>query len=163
GNLYGTTVDGGSDNCEIGAQLCGVVFKLSRNGRETVLHAFTGEDGMRPVAGVIMDSAGNLYGTTTRGGPNDAGTGFKIDTAGVETVLHACNGGSDVWNLQSGLVRDAQGNLYGTTIGGGTALVGVAFKIDSSGKETVLHSFTGGSDGKNPMAGMVLDSFGNLY
>jgi uncharacterized repeat protein (TIGR03803 family) len=164
GNFYGTTFDGGSNNCYLGPLNCGVVFKLSPDGKETVLHAFTGtDDGARPNAGLIMDSAGNLYGTTTRGGPTDGGTVFRIDTNGVETVLHAFVGSTDGWDLEAGLTMDSDGNLYGTTTWGGSGKLGVAFKLDLSGNETVLHNFSGGADGENPMAGMVFDSSGNLY
>ena len=114
GNLYGTTFSGCS-----GAS--GVVFKLDAAGNETVLHSFTGPDGWGPWAGLVQDPAGNLYGTTAKGGRWGYGTVFKLDTAGVETVLHSFagyrrNGGSQPL---AGLVRDSQGNLYGTTNLGG--------------------------------------------
>ena len=159
GNFYGTTSAGGSANG-------GVVFKLTPNGNETVLHAFTGNgDGLLPAAGLVMDSAGNLYGTTRRGGvPQDGGVVFKIDPNGVETVLHVFSsdeGGG--WDPVAGLIMDAQGNLYGTTAFGGTSFKGVVFKLDPSGNETVLHSFRGGKDGKAPSAALVFDSSGDLY
>jgi uncharacterized repeat protein (TIGR03803 family) len=89
---------------------------------------------------------------------------FKVDRSGHETVLYSFTGGADggfpLWVV---LVRDLAGNLYGTTAFGGTAGVGVVFKVDRSGHETVLHSFTGGADGGNPFAGVILGPKGNLY
>jgi len=160
GNLYGTTSGGGTGGA-------GVVFKINTSGSETVLYAFTGgTDGGYPLSGVIRDSAGNLYGTTEFGGTSASGAGvvFKLDTSGIETVLYSFTGGADggypLWVV---LVRDSKGNLYGTTAGGGTAGAGVVFKVDPSGNETVLYSFTGGTDGGTPYAGVVLGPNGNLY
>ena len=158
GNLYGTTNGGGASGA-------GVVFKLDTSGHETVLYSFTGgADGGYPLAGVIRDSAGNFYGTTNGGGASGAGVVFKIDTSGNETALYSFTGGADggfpLWVV---LARDSAGDLYGTTAGGGTAGAGVVFKVDASGQETVLHSFTGGSDGGTPFVGVVLGPDGNLY
>src|ERR1017187_6084543 len=162
GNLYGTTNRGGAlSGCVFG---CGVVYKLNASGRETVLHTFTGgADGGDPNAGVIRDSAGNLYGTTGGGGTAGKGGVLKGDTAGNETVLYGFTGGADGSDPNPSVIRDSAGNLYGTTIGGGTAGKGVAFKVDTSGNETVLYSFTGGADGANPWGGLFPDSAGNLY
>jgi uncharacterized repeat protein (TIGR03803 family) len=158
GNLYGTTNGGG-------ASYAGVVFKVDTSGNETVLYSFTGgSDGGYPLAGVIRDSKGNLYGTTNGGGASGAGVVFKVDTFGNETVLYSFTGGSDggypLWVV---LVRDSAGNLYGTTNGGGASGAGVVFKVNAAGNETVLHSFTGGADGGNPYAGVILGPEGNLY
>jgi uncharacterized repeat protein (TIGR03803 family) len=163
GNLYGTTAHGGQGGCDHG---CGVVFKLDRTGKETVLHSFTGTggDGAYPYAGLIRDAAGNLYGTTVQGGSSDYGTVFKLDKTGKETVLYSFTGtGGDGGAPDAGLVPDAARNLYGTTFGGGFADYGTVFKLDNTGKETVLYSFTGGADGEWPDAGLVLDAKGNLY
>ena len=146
GNLYGTTNGGGASGA-------GVVFKVDTSGNETVLYSFTGgADGGYPLAGVIRDSAGNLYGTTNGGGASGAGVVFKVDTSGNETVLYSFTGGADggfpLWVV---LARDSAGNLYGTTAGGGASGAGVVFKVDTSGNETVLYSFTGGADGGNPV------------
>ena len=156
GNLYGVT-DGGGNGV-------GVVFKVDKSGHETVLYSFTGgADGAFPNP-VILDSAGDLYGTTTNGGgAAGAGVVFKIDTAGHETVLYSFTGGNDGGYSDAGVIRDSAGNLYGTTSGGGTAGAGVVFKINTSGKETVLYSFTGGNDGNAPQAAVIRDSAGNLY
>jgi uncharacterized repeat protein (TIGR03803 family) len=155
GNLYGTTSQGGTAGA-------GTVFKIDAAGHETILYTFTGgADGIYPYAGVIEDSAGNLYGTTAGGGA--AGVVYEVDTAGQETVLYSFTGGADGGAPYGGVIRDSTGNLYGTTYLGGTANAGVVFKVDTSGTETVLYSFTGGADGDYPEAGVIRDSAGNLY
>ncbi len=182
GNLYGTTTYGGELNC--GAPHgCGTVFKLDTTGKETVLYSFKGlpDDGEFPYSGLVMDDAGNLYGTTSQGGggscgdlraPISCGTVFKLDRTGKETVLYGFKGLPDDGGLPySGLVMDDAGNLYGTTSqgGGGTCTglfgvpvgCGVVFKLDTTGKETVLHSF-GGDDGEGP-GSLVSDAADNLY
>jgi uncharacterized repeat protein (TIGR03803 family) len=139
-----------------------------------VLHTFTGgSDGSFPEAGLIFDSAGNLYGTTEIGGTYNAGTAFKLSPASgggyTEMVLHSFTYGSDGAVPTAGLIFDSAGNLYGTTSYGGnpTSNSGAVFELSpASGggyTETVLHNFTGGSDGGNPYASLVLDSAGNLY
>lgn len=156
GNLYGTTNIGG-------AFRGGTVFKLDPTGKETVLHSFAAEpDGSYPVASLVRDAKGNLYGTTLFGGdatcysPIGCGTVFRVDTSGHETVLHAFAGGADGELPAAPLVRDSAGNLYGTADSGGAYAAGVIFKLDSTGKETVLYSFAGGtSDGSNPFGGLV--------
>jgi len=157
GNLYGTTVAGGSRGQ-------GTVFKIDTSNHESVLHAFTaGNDGGNPEAGLILDAAGNLYGTTFGGGSGGQGIVFKIDITNHETVLYSFTGGNDGGGPAAGLIRDAAGNLYGTTAGGGSSGQGAVFKIDTTNHETVLYSFTGGSDGGSPLARLVRDVAGNLY
>ncbi len=166
GNLYGTTNGGGQYNA-------GVVFKLDASGQETVLYTFTGgTDGGNPTAGVVMDPAGNLYGTAYQGGiagagVNKAGAGvvFKIDTTGRYTVLYSFTGGADGSGPFAGVILDAAGNLYGTTYNGGAqSTCGVVYKVSPSGQETILHSFTGSPpDGCDPYAGVTMDAAGNLY
>jgi len=162
GNLYGTTVNSG-------AEYGGVVFRMDPMGNETVLHSFSGEDGVEPYAGVIGDGAGNLYGTTFYGGTTDNGVVYKLDAKGNETVLYNFTGGADGGEPQAGVILDAQGNLYGTTLLGGTGDCpegcGVVYKLDASGQESVLHSFTGGADGANGNGdpGLIRDAEGNLY
>jgi uncharacterized repeat protein (TIGR03803 family) len=163
GNLYGTTVYGGTNGCSSG---CGIVFKLDKTNKKTLLHEFTGaSDGEYPYAGLIRDSAGNLYGTTYAGGASGFGTVFKVDTTGKETILHSFTGGAaDGEYPFAGLVRDAAGNLYGTTQNGGAFNYGTVFKLDATNKETLLYSFSGGVDGGYPYYGyLVRDSAGNLY
>jgi uncharacterized repeat protein (TIGR03803 family) len=157
GNLYGTTAYGGAAGA-------GVVFKVEATGRETVLYTFTGgADGANPFAGVILDSAGNLYGTTAYGGAAGAGVVFQLDAAGHESVLYSFTGAADGANPYASVIRDEAGDLFGTTYYGGTAGDGVVFQLDASSQETVLHTFTGGADGANPFGGVIRDSAGNLY
>jgi uncharacterized repeat protein (TIGR03803 family) len=168
GVLYGTTQSGGDgENCTQG---CGVLFKLTTAGTETVLHQFgNGNDGEYPMANVISDASGNLYGTTFAGGAIGAGTVFKLTANGKESVLYSFAGGTDGIFPYGGLVADPSGDLYGTTaIGGGTGCdaqegCGIVFKIAPNGSETVLYRFAGGSDGGNPYAGLIRDNAGNLY
>ncbi len=159
GNLYGTTAFGGAYGGS------GTVFKVDPTGNETVLYSFTGTggDGRVPYAGLVRDAQGNLYGATWGGGAYSDGTVFKLDTSGNETVLYSFTGPPDGAYPQAGLVRDAQGNLYGTTYRGGVSNSGTVFKLDTSGNETVLHSFTGPPDGAYPQADLVRDAQGNLY
>jgi uncharacterized repeat protein (TIGR03803 family) len=160
GNLYGTTLFGGASNN-------GVVFKLDSAGRITLLHSFVGPpaDGLAPAGVLVRDFAGNLYGTTAHGGASGMGMVFKLELTGKETVLHSFAGGSaDGSEPAVGLVRDFAGNLYGTAQFGGVFGMGVVFKLDSIGKETVLHSFAGGpTDGSSPIGSLVRDLAGNLY
>jgi uncharacterized repeat protein (TIGR03803 family) len=157
GNLYGTTYTGGTANA-------GVVYKLDPAGHQTVLYRFTGgADGSSPYAGVILDSAGNLYGTTFNGGTDNAGVVYKLDPAGQETVLYSFTNSSDGSHPYAGVILDSAGNLYGATYDGGTGYAGVVYKLDPAGQETVLYSFTNGSDGGHPYGGVILDSAGNLY
>ncbi len=158
GLLFGTTYHGGDPSCD-----CGTVFKL--NGpTESVLHSFTlGDDGGLPYASVKPDPAGGFYGTTGGGGVGGFGTVFTLGTGGKETALYSFTGGSDGSLPFSGVIRDKSGNFYGTTYYGGTYGNGVVFKVDAAGNETVLHNFTGGSDGSNPVGALVMDVAGNLY
>jgi uncharacterized repeat protein (TIGR03803 family) len=163
GDLYGTTAGGGSSASCANPSGCGTVFKLDTTGKETVLYSFCGgADGGYPQAGLIRDAAGNLYGTALVGAYL-AGVVFMVDPSGAETVLYSFTGGTDGGYPLAALIRDSAGNLYGTTNGGGASNQGTVFKVDPTGKETVLYSFTGGTDGANPGAGLVRDSAGNLY
>ena len=157
GSLYGTTAWGGVANQ-------GVVYKLSATGRQTVLYGFTGgPDGGWPYAGVILDSAGNLYGTTTYGGAAGNGVVYTIDTSGHETVLYSFAGGTDGFFPYAGVIRDSAGNFYGTTADGGPTNEGIVYKLDATGHETVMYGFASGADGGNPHGGVIRDSAGNLY
>jgi uncharacterized repeat protein (TIGR03803 family) len=168
GNLYGTDAAGGDIDCEY-PDGCGVVFKLA--GKQlSVLHSFKGSpDGEEPIAGVIMDAEGNLYGTTDRGGePYNAGTVFELSPSGKERVLHRFRANYKVQHdgeiPDTAVVRDAQGNLYGTTEEGGPIGAGVVYEITADGKEKILHSFCSGDclDGAYPN-GLIMDAEGNLY
>ncbi len=170
GNLYGMTSLGGGGACTGG---CGTVFQLSATGRETVLYSFTGTggDGKYPYGSLVRDTAGNLYGTTYGGGTSGSacngygcGTVFMLDPAGKETVLYSFTGGVDGATPQAGLIRDAAGNLYGTTYLGGAYNWGTLFVVDTSGNETVLHNFDGlAGDGGDVVGGLISDSAGNFY
>ncbi|HXM63521.1 MAG TPA: choice-of-anchor tandem repeat GloVer-containing protein [Terriglobales bacterium] len=126
-------------------------------------------DGYQSYAGVVRDPTGNIYGTTYSGGISGMGVVYEVSNAGVETVLHSFSGApSDGAYPEAPLIRDSAGNLYGTTVsggaGGGQGGGGTVFKIDTAGKETLLHNFTGnGSDGCEPLQGLVLDKAGTLY
>jgi uncharacterized repeat protein (TIGR03803 family) len=234
GNLYGTTVYGGANKTACNGHGCGTVFKLapptSKGGSwtETILYSFTGgDDGANPQAGVILDSVGNLYGTTENGGSLARGTVFELspgqDGVWAEVVLYtygmdegggiplggvvfdgsgnlyctastggpegggtvfelspglggswtyallygfdASNGSNDGIGPGDGVVFDAAGDLYGTTMQGGNFGFGTVFELTPSAgswSETILYSFAGGNDGASPMASLVLDAAGNL-
>ncbi len=158
-NLYSTTQLGG-------AYGAGTVFMLNTSGQETVLYSFTGgSDGAYPWAGLVMDAEGNLYGTTVNGGAYGNGTVFKVDMSGNETVLYSFGNSPDGASPYAGLAWDAQSNLNGTTTDGGAYGNGTVFKVDMSGNETVLYSFTGKGDGGQGFGAgsVVLDAQGNLY
>jgi uncharacterized repeat protein (TIGR03803 family) len=163
GNFYGATYNGGNRPCSGGG--CGTIFQITPEGEVGVLYAFLGgSDGESPNADLIIDAAGNLYGTTTGGSRRGrGGTVFKVSAEGVHTVLYSFRGGDDARYPSSGLVADAVGNLYGTTPLGGDKNFGTVFKVTPDGEETVLHSFQGGSDGWDPRDALVIDSAGILY
>src|SRR5260370_4676348 len=170
GNLYGTTVQGGSGS--------GTVFQLAASGSgwtHNVLYSFSGAaDGAEPYKGVTLDAQGNLYGTTVAGGggPCESGCGvvFKLTTSGgiwTECVLHSFTG-SDGSGPGSGLTFDKAGNLYGMTPTGGRYGVGVIYQLkpglSSDWSFRVIHTFNRGLDGSSASAGrLTLDHAGNLY
>jgi uncharacterized repeat protein (TIGR03803 family) len=160
GNLYGTTLLGG-------AKGGGTVFKLAPDGTETVLHSFNadGIDGYNPYPGLAMDKAGNLYGTTYRGGASDLGTVFKVAPAGTEMVLYSFAGGTDgCFPYSGGVILGKKGVLYGTTFSCGANGLGTVFKLTPTGAETVLHSFApDGTDGVTPLGSLAIDKTGNIF
>ena len=170
GNLYGTTYQGGSSCDSYG---CGTLFELAPNGTETVLHAFCVDDnlycadGRKPLSTLVMDKAGDLYGTTTASGPNGVGTVFKFGKGGELSTLYSfCAPPSNCYDGEfpsAGVVMDDIGNLYGTTEVGGEFGWGAVFRLAPDGTETVLHSFDAGADGGNPEAGVILGREGALY
>lgn len=173
GNLYGTTSAGGADHS-------GVVFELSppKQGEttwtQTTLYTFTGgKDGGNPQAALMMDSAGNLYGTTYGGGLSGEGVVFKLvphKHKGTWTYLRlwSFTGGNDGGVPSGALTMDNAGNLYGTTTQGGTGVVGTVFELSPGATkwnwtENVLYNFTGNNDGGEPMGNVLLGTDGNLY
>lgn len=200
GNLYGATVNGGADNCSPMAA-CGTVFQLQPPAKkgdawtETVLYVFKGKasnDGENPDGGLVMDAAGNLYGTAAYGGTGDCvllgikggcGTVYEMSPpaqkggAWTETTIYSFKGGNDGYVPQENLVFDSAGNLYGVTLfGGGKGTTcdpyyqycGTVFKLSppkqkgAEWTEKVLYSFAGGTDGANPNGGLVLDNKGAI-
>jgi uncharacterized repeat protein (TIGR03803 family) len=162
GNFYGTTYLGGSKGD-------GTVFKMSPSGSLTTLHNFGGADGSQPLAGLAAGSDGNFYGTTNLGGSHGAGSVFKVTPSGQFTILHsfcskaACADGQSSY---AGLIQASDGNLYGTTLSGGTQGHGTVFKITKGGTFSTLYSFcaqSGCADGEFPQTGLVQASNGNLY
>jgi len=168
-NIYGTTGSGGTDSM-------GTVYMLTPNRnsfgwREVLLHAFQGgpSDGANPISGVVLDSAGNVYGTTLEGGTAGFGTVFmltpQMDGTWTETVLYSFRGGIDAASPNSSLTFDSAGNLWGTALGGASDK-GTLFELTYNGNswtERVVHTFVGGEDGSLPYGGVVLDTAGNLY
>jgi len=126
----------------------------------SVIYNFTGKntDGGYPLAGFVIDSAGNLYGTVSQGGASWNGAVIKVTQSGQESLLYSFTGGTDGSTPEASLLMDSQGNLYGTTYAGGANGLGTVFKVSSSGQETLLYSFAGGTaDGANPQASIILD------
>jgi uncharacterized repeat protein (TIGR03803 family) len=133
---------------------------------ETVLYSFddNGTDGWYPAASLVRDAKGNLYGTTREGGANGDGTVFELTASGAETTLYSFGGTTTEGISPNNLIRDAEGNFYGTTYLGGTYGFGTVFEFAPSGAETTLYSFgKSTTDGHDPRAGVVRDMQGNLY
>jgi uncharacterized repeat protein (TIGR03803 family) len=180
GNLYGTTYNGGAGGGFCQGAGCGTVYELSPGAggwTETVLHSFIASDGYGPEAGLVMDAAGNLYGTTYQGGnlegdvcaPFGCGTVFEVSPVSgggwTETTLYSFNGQPDAGYPMADLLLDARGNLYSTTSFGGTHNYGTAFELSprqGSWRETVLYSFDGSTDG-TPAGGLTLNPAADLY
>jgi uncharacterized repeat protein (TIGR03803 family) len=173
--LYGTTLNGsknycsgscGSNDCYLG---CGTVFSIDPSGKERVVYNFKGnfnsaQDGSWPFAG-LTELNGKLYGTTSSGGTGD-GTVYTVSTSGKESVLYRFAGGTDAQGPEANLIV-ARGMLYGTSVyGGGSgcggAGCGTVFSVSAAGKESVLYSFAGGSDGERLYSGVTF-FHGKLY
>jgi len=171
-HLYGTTYQGG-------AHSFGEVFELTNSGgtwSQTVIYSFNGaanNDGANPYSGLVMDTAGNLYGTTLQGGASSQGTVFELSKSGstwTETVLHTFDdiSGSDGYYPYDALVLDAAGNLYGTTQSGGKFGGGTIFELKASNGKfnyKLIHSFlVSASTAYSPYSGLVIDpKNGYLY
>ena len=175
GNLYGTTNGGGSYNS-------GTVFKLTPSGggnwTEEVIYSFNYKDsgGSQPTAGLVIDAAGNLYGTTYFGngtgcGGGGCGTAFElmpsVGGGWTEKVLHSFGSGMDGYGPYGRLVFDLAGNLYGNTLYGGAYVLGTVFKLTPSATgewaETIIHNFGSGQDGQIPRGSLIMDASGNLF
>ncbi len=165
GEFYGTTASGTGAN--------GTIFKITPSGRITILYFFntpSWSDGVSPIGGLVQDGNGHFWGTTYRGGANQGGglgTIFQITEEGVLTTLHLFAGSdpNDGQYPEAALVLTPQGNLIGTTFGGGAAAVGTVFQITASGAYTILHSFQERAlqDGQNPTQGLVAGPGGFFY
>lgn len=170
GNLYGTTVYGGAHGY-------GTVYKLTPNSNGTwaksILHSFAGgADGAYPYASLILDAAGDLYGTASDGIPGGPGNVFELkpngDGSWTNSVLYAFTGGSDGDLPVAPLIFDAQGNLYSVTDWGGAPTNwGEVFELTPNGDgtwtESVIYAFTGYPDGGHPQGGLIFDAAGNMY
>lgn len=181
GILYGTTQYGGQGTCDLGGGGCGTVYNLKPSPtrpmsafapwNETELYAFTGgADGGQPGNGdVVFDQAGNLYGTTLLRGFEDNGVVYELTPSNgdwTEGVVYSFTGDNDGSTPNGGVIFDKAGNLYGTTSDGGTYDNGTVYQLTPSGSgwvKKILYSFHGGSDGANPIGGLILDQSGNLY
>jgi len=155
GTLYGTT-------SQFGTSGAGTVFRRNTLGQFAPwsLQAAMGES---PFGGLVRDAAGNLYGASAYGGAYGVGSIFKVSPTGHESILYTFQNGSDGGTPYGALIRDAAGNLYGTTLIGGTSGWGTVFELTTSNQLVVLYSFTGGWDGGNPYGGLTMDAAGNLY
>jgi len=156
GVFYGTASAGGTNNA-------GTIFQITTNGTLTNLFEFNNTDGLNPYAGLSFGTDGNLYGTTASGGTNGAGTAFQITTNGVLTTLFQFGGADGLYYSEGGLVAGNNNTLFGTTYRGGAKNDGAVFQLTTNGLLTTLYSFTNGSDGADPFAGVMRDASGNLY
>ena len=172
GELYGTTYAGGASAypCFSNVEGCGTVFKITLSGTLTTLHIFAGypTDGGAPTAGLVQAANGDLYGTTAEGGASNNGTVFKITPSGTLTVLYSfCSQSSCVDGAGPGasLVQATNGDLYGTTQGGGASNDGTVFKITPSGTLTTLYTFCspGGCPVKPIPSALIQATDGNFY
>lgn len=154
------------------ALLAMLVHGAAASSTTRVIYSFAGdEDGEYPSTELVRDGAGNLYGTTVQGGEFGGGTVFQLTPSGTHTVLYSFTGGADGGQPYGGVTLDADGNLYGTAVVGGAGGAcedgcGVAYMLTNAGgtwSQSVLHDFTGGTDGSGPGAGLTFDPAGNLY
>jgi uncharacterized repeat protein (TIGR03803 family) len=165
GFYYGTTQVGGANSY-------GTAFKVDSSGNVTPLHEFAAADGAYPTAALVVGSDGYFYGTTFAEGNSSCaaisgytgcGTAFKMDSSGNLTPLHSFAGGTEGAGPETGLIIGTDGYLYGTTGYGGTYNTGTVFQMDSSGNVNTLYSFSGGTDGGYPEAGLIQGTDGYFY
>jgi len=159
GNLYGTT--------QSGTNGYGTIYEITAAGTYSILYTFLGgSDGFYPWNPPVLDKKGNLYGTTENGGSGGYGTVYEFNPkTGQKNILHNFYGGvtDGASPFDGALVFDTEGNIYGTTAGGGTIGSGTMYKLAPDGTFTILHSFTNQPDGDAPMGNVVFDKQGNLY
>jgi uncharacterized repeat protein (TIGR03803 family) len=167
GKFYGSTTRGLAFIPGPGFNANGTIFRMMLDGSVTVLHAFDGgQDGYSPYGALARASDGNFYGTTTFGGVKYGGTIFRITPTGTFTVLYSLDTSTEGAMSEATLLQAADGNLYGVTSQGGvpgTATKGAIFQTTLSGKVAVLHAFSGGPDGANPVGGLIQTADGTLY
>jgi len=170
GNLYGTAVAGGVNDCR--GEGCGTVFELINSGHSwnyTVIHSFTNDDGAYPYAGLVMDKKGNLYGTTQSGGVNGMGVVFQLTNSGgawTANVLHSFGDSGDGQFPGYAKLTLHHGAVFGTVPFGGTNGQGIVFKLVKAGsawKEKILYSFKGGEAGSIPYAGLKFDKHDHIW
>jgi uncharacterized repeat protein (TIGR03803 family) len=185
GWVYGTTYSGGDHNCHYGGEIgCGTAFELKPPNRksgvwmESIIHRFdrSSSDGDNPAAGLILDVHGNLYGTTLTGGPSGGGgTVFRLTRPSKkarswkEGILYGFNGTGGGLDVESPVIFDSTGNLYGTTLDSGGTYYGTVFRLrppkqrGASWTSDLLYGFQAPPDGGQPAAGLVFDNEGSLY
>ena len=155
GSFYGTTVSGGLYNK-------GTVFRVTAGGELTTLVNFNTTNGAVPQSGLTLGQDGNFYGTASGGSTNSA-TFFRMTPDGDLTTLATFPSAYGAGPRHATLVQSPAGELYGTTMSGGPADAGTVFKVTTNGVLTLLHTFTGGADGGNPLASLVQGADGNFY
>ncbi len=175
GNLFGNTRYGGDSSCGFNGNGCGVVYEIQANGKFRVLYTFTSlADGIEPVGSPVIDSQGNLFGTTGLGGdlscdrPNGCGVIYELDHTGKYRILHKFTGKSD-GAFPACVTDDGSGNLVGVTGSGGDLSCGygfgcgIIFRIDKTGKLKTLYEFPPFTENNDAHSCLVRDSKGNLY
>jgi len=159
GTFYGTTALGGTANS-------GTIFEMVPGNNPVVLHSFNGNtEGAQPFGGLYLAVDGFLYGTTSTGGPNGAGTAYRIAIDGSQfAMLHGFPSfAGDGANPQAAMTQGFDGFLYASTLNGGTFNQGTVLKMDTSGNVTVLHSLDGGTDGGHPYSVLVQADQDNFF
>ena len=157
GKLYGVAGAGGVNGN-------GMIYTLGLDGTYAAVYSFAATgDGRGPTGRLLPLADGSFYGTTYYGGSRDAGTIFKLSATGAVSVLHSFGAAGDGQNPYAGLILGRDGQLYGTSNGGGSKASGTVFRYPLGGAESVVYSFSGAGDGRFPTAGLVQASNGALY